>query len=112
MIKSYHVKFRYDFFLSQGVVNETEFRNAWVEFAHEEFGYQGTEHHLMINQYIDDIAQALSDLNGGVYSADYYKALVWEGLEFWWPDAVPESTQQEWKDKYNEIKDLPLSIDC
>lgn len=58
------------------------------------------------------MATDLAQLDGNRYDYSYYMYLVWLSLELHWPNAFDSSTIIEWKNKYDIVKNNPLSFNC
>lgn len=85
-------------------MSESQYRDSFMDWVNEEYGQNFTEHELMIQFYMNKIANELAILDGGRYDASYYMAWVWEGLEQYWPDYFDSATELDWETKRSTVR--------
>lgn len=78
----------------------------WETYVLEKYGvYYADDHEIMLNNFINEIAAALYELNGSNLTIDHYKYQVWLGLEVYFqdrPELTPTDVNQ-WEVLHNEL---------
>ena len=99
--ESFHARFRYD--LANNNMTESQYRESFMNWVNESYGQNFTEHQLMIQFYMNEIASQLAILDGDRYDESYYMAWVWDGLKTYWPDFFSSSLTDSCENKRNII---------
>ena len=100
--ESVHAKFRFDH--ANNSTTEAEFINIFLKYVNEKYGIPYTEHQLMIENYMEKLAEELRILNGKKYDKSYYMAWVWDSLQQYWPKKFSDAKIKEWNDKKDIVK--------
>lgn len=100
--ESVHAKFRFDH--ANNGTTEAQFKANFLKYVNEKYGIAYSEHQLMIENYMTQLANELWELNGKKYDPSYYMAYVWDGLSSTWPDKFSDSKVKSWEDKRDIVK--------
>ncbi|MBK7011136.1 MAG: hypothetical protein IPH36_22130 [Saprospiraceae bacterium] len=107
--ESQHAAFRYK--LASNNDTQAEYKAKFLKWVNEQYGVIYTEDQLMIYTYMEICAEELWILNGKKFDKSYYMAWVWEGLDFYLPNAFPMSKIQEWNSK-RDLVNLNSPFQC
>ena len=100
--ESVHAKFRFD--NSNNFTTETQFRQLFLAWVNQNYGIPYTEHQLMIEKYMEKLAEELRVINNNKFDKSYYMAWVWDGLKQYWPDYITSNKVADWENKRNIVK--------
>ena len=86
----FHAKFRFD--NSNNFTTETQFRQLFLAWVNQNYGIPYTEHQLMIEKYMEKLAEELRVINNNKFDKSYYMAWIWDGLKQYWRSTFRPAT--------------------